>query len=70
MTRATETDIDTTTHLCPLLCIRGPRGFGRPDGWEYADHLIPEIYAEWLKYQYDHGVVKTEVKEENDEGET
>lgn len=64
MTKAIEMDIDTTTHLCPLLRIRGSRGFARPDGWEYADDLIPEIYAEWLKYQFDHGAIKTEIKEE------
>ncbi|KAG9678942.1 hypothetical protein KCU99_g1897, partial [Aureobasidium melanogenum] len=70
MNAVAEQDVGMCDELCHLLFYRQNKGgFTKPENWQHVDHLIPEIYAEWLKYQFDHGVVKTEIKEENDDGE-
>jgi predicted SprT family Zn-dependent metalloprotease len=70
MNAVTEQDVGMCDELCHLLFYcQNKGGFTKPDNWQHVDHLIPEIYAEWLKYQYDHSVVKIEIKEENDDGE-
>lgn len=46
---------DSHEPFCPLLDSFAKAGikFVPPADWEYADHLIPKIYEEWLKYEDD-----------------
>ncbi|CAD0101442.1 unnamed protein product [Aureobasidium mustum] len=72
MATATETKMEGKgcNERCHLLDSRSTKGgFIVPEGWEYHDNLIPEIWAEWLKaYSRDHGII-TNIQEENDEDE-
>ncbi|TIA36902.1 hypothetical protein D6C79_08200 [Aureobasidium pullulans] len=71
MSKATEQDTSNWDELCPLLALlNADESFERPDGWQYADDLIPRIYEDWNKQQpYSRAMmkVKAEIKEEKED---
>ncbi|KAI5271969.1 hypothetical protein E4T47_04784 [Aureobasidium subglaciale] len=71
MSNAKEDDTGECDDRCPLLFSRDSKGgFTRPPKWQYADYLIPEIYASWLQGQPQSRLkrkIKDEVTEESED---
>lgn len=71
MSRVTERDFGYTGEWCPVTDILDyGESFEGPDGWEYAEDLIPQIYEDWHKHQpYSRAMmkVKPKIKEEQED---